>query len=102
MEEKKIREMIGDTIYVTKSLDVDDERLLSIIVGNIERYVYQNHEMPKKLMLSKENYERIKNYNSKAIGIFDDKEYTFGVEIEVKKEGKIFNKFRRKNRWTRL
>ncbi len=73
----------GTTIYVTKHEDVEVERLLDIIVRNIEGYVRQEGRMPEKLRLSYNNYNRILDYNKSLIEKRDNKYYTFGVEVEV-------------------
>ncbi len=81
MENK--RRYRGNIIYVTKYDDVNVEKLLDIIVKNIEGYVRQEKKMPEKLRLSYENYNRIFNYNKTLIENKNGRYFTFGVEIEV-------------------
>jgi len=78
--EKKFK---GTTIYVTKYEDVKVEKLLDIIVRNIESYVRQENRMPDKLKLSYNNYDKILKYNKSLIEKKGNKYFTFGVEIEV-------------------
>lgn len=73
----------GDIIYITKSNDIDVEKLLDIIVRNIEGYVRQEGKIPEKINLSYENYNRILEHNKSLIEVRNGKYYTFGVEIEV-------------------
>ncbi len=73
----------GTIIYVTKYEDVEVEKLLDIIVRNIEGYVRQENRMPDKLKLSYNNYNRILEHNKSLIKKRGDKYFTFGVEIEV-------------------
>lgn len=80
---KKRREYVGTTIFVTKNEDVKVEKLLDIIVRNIEGYVRQNHTMPEKLRLSYNNYSRIIDYNHTLVERHEGKYYTFGVQIEI-------------------
>ena len=77
------KEYVGTTIFVTKNEDVPVEKLLDIIVRNIENYVRQNHVMPEKLRLSYNNYSRIIDYNHTLVERHDGKYYTFGVQIEI-------------------
>lgn len=79
-EEKRYR---GTTIFVTKYDDVDVEKLLDIIVKNIEGYVRQEGKMPDKLRLSYNNYNKILDHNKSLIEKKNGKYYTFGVEVEV-------------------
>lgn len=79
-KEKKFK---GTTIYVTKYEDVEVEKLLDIIVRNIEGYVRQEGKMPDNLKLSYDNYNRILEHNKSLIEKKDDKYFAFGVEIEV-------------------
>ena len=80
---KKRREYVGTTIFITKNEDVPVEKLLAIIVENIENYVRQNHTMPEKLRLSYNNYSRIIDHNHTLVERRDGYYYTFGVQIEV-------------------
>lgn len=80
---KAKREYVGTTIFVTKNEDVTVEKLLDIIVRNIENYVRQNHTMPEKLRLSYNNYSRIIDHNHTLVERRDGCYYTFGVQIEV-------------------
>lgn len=80
---KKKREYIGTTIFVTKNEDVPVEKLLDIIVRNIENYVRQNRKMPEKLRLSYNNYSKIIDYNHTLVERREGKYYTFGVQIEI-------------------
>lgn len=80
---KQKREYIGTTIFITKNEEVTVEKLLDIIVRNIENYVRQNHTMPEKLRLSYNNYSRIIDYNHTLVERREGKYYTFGVQIEV-------------------
>lgn len=101
--ESEIKRYNGPIIYITKYEDVDVEKLLDIIVRHIESYVRQERVMPDKLILSKNNFDRIMNHNKTLIARENDKYYTFGVEVEiqVKKEDKrIFNrKFNRRRHY---
>lgn len=80
---KTKREYVGTTIFVTRNEAVTVEKLLDIIVRNIENYVRQNHTMPEKLRLSYNNYSRIIDYNHTLVERREGKYYTFGVQIEV-------------------
>ena len=80
---KAKREYVGTTIFVTKNEDVTVEKLLDIIVRNIENYVRQNHTMPEKLRLSYNNYSRIIDYNHTLVERREGYYYTFGVQIEI-------------------
>lgn len=80
---KAKREYVGTTIFVTRNEDVTVEKLLDIIVRNIENYVRQNHTMPEKLRLSYYNYSRIIDHNHTLVERRDGYYYTFGVQIEV-------------------
>ena len=80
---KTKREYVGTTIFVTRNEDVTVEKLLDIIVRNIENYVRQNHTMPEKLRLSYNNYSRIIAHNHTLVERRDGYYYTFGVQIEV-------------------
>ena len=80
---KQRKEYAGTTIFITKNEDVTVEKLLDIIVRNIENYVRQNHTMPEKLRLSYNNYSRIIDYNHTLVERHEGKYYTFGVQIEI-------------------
>ena len=80
---KKPREYVGTTIYVTKYDDLQVEKLLDIIVRNIENYVGQKGIMPEKLKLTYEEYNKILEHNKSLIEKRDNAYYTFGVQIEV-------------------
>lgn len=82
-KENKEKRFKGTTIYVTKYEDVEVEKLLDIIVRNIEGYVRQENRMPDKLKLSYNNYNKILEHNKSLIEKRGDKYFTFGVEIEV-------------------
>lgn len=81
--ERKPREYIGTTIYITKYDDLPVEKLLDIIVRNIENYVSQKGVMPKRLKLTYEEYNKILEHNKTLIEKREGKYYTFGVQIEV-------------------
>ncbi len=80
---KQRKEYVGTTIFITKNEEVPVEKLLAIIVGNIENYVRQNHTMPEKLRLSYNNYSRIIDHNHTLVERRNGYYYTFGVQIEV-------------------
>lgn len=77
------RKFKGNTIYVLKYDDLPIEKILDIIVKNIESYTRTEGKMPDKLRISYETYERILAHNKTLIEKKDDKYYTVGVEIEV-------------------
>lgn len=83
LKQKNEKKYKGSKLYVTKYDDVEIETLLSIIVSVIEGYVYQEHTIPDRLVLSSYNYNRIYNHNKSLIKKIDNKAYTFGVEIET-------------------
>lgn len=82
-EEKKYK---GTTLYVTKLEDVEIEKVLAILFSMFEGYIRQENKLPEKIVLSKNNYDRITDYNSKLILKEDDKEYILCVELEVKRD----------------
>ncbi len=77
------RKYKGNTIYVLKYDDLPIEKILDIIVRNIEFYTRSEGKMPVKLRISYETYERILSHNKSLIEKRNGKYYTFGVEIEV-------------------
>lgn len=84
-EEKKYK---GTTLYLTKLEDVEIEKVLAILFSMFEGYIRQENKMPEKIVLSKNNYDRIMNYNRKLILKEDDKEYILCTELEVERDRK--------------
>lgn len=84
-EEKKYK---GTTLYATKLENVEIEKVLAILFSMFEGYIRQENKMPEKIVLSKKNYDRIMDYNSKLILKEDDKEYILCVELEVERDRK--------------
>lgn len=78
----------GNNIYLARIEDIDTEKFLSILFSMVEGYTKQEQKMPQKIVLSKNNYDRIMNYNRKLIIREDDKEYMLCVELEVERNSK--------------
>ncbi len=79
-EEKKYK---GTKIYLAKIRDIEVERLLAIMFSMFEGYIKQEGKMPEKIIINKESYNKILEYNKKIILEEDDKKYILCTELEV-------------------
>ena len=81
--ERKPREYIGTTIYVTKYDDLPVEKILDILARNVENYVKQKGVMPEKVRLTFEGYNKILKHDESLIEKREGKYYIYGTQIEV-------------------
>lgn len=95
IDRKEEKEFKGDVLFITRNEDVEIEKLLDIIFRMVERYVKQEGRMPSKIMLSQENYNRIKKYRKNVIDDFNGVECILCTEIKIdERKPKIFKKIR--------
>ena len=82
-DSNEVKKYRGNKIYLARVRNIEIEKVWSIIFSMVEGYVKQEQRMPEKIIINKQCYEKIIDYNNKLIIEKDNKKYILCTELEV-------------------